>query len=267
MRVSFSEAFGRVHVTTQYRLRKIIGIWLLVTLPMLLPWTITPAAVERNSYTLSILRICMIFGGLVWQFVLTLIIVRRERGSLSLRTLRSRLRLTLPINPRTGRPDRSMFLWLIPICTLHVAFIFFGAPILDDLQQRLLPALAEPPAYGMEVLFTVKDRFVGQWWFFVLFMTLSVFNVFLGEELLFHGLLFPAMNEVFRRWDWLAIAMLFALYHVHQPWGYTSIIVSNAFFLALPLKLFKSTWMSIASHAVQFPITLVVMTMLTLGTL
>ena len=259
MKDSFSEI--------QYPLGKIIGIWLLVTLPMLLPWTITPAAVERNPYTLSILRICLIFGGLVWQFVLTLIIVRRERGNISLGTLVDRLRLRRPINPRTGQPDRRMFLWLIPICALHVVFIFFGAPVLDDLPRRVLPALAQPPAYGVEVLFAVRDRFVGQWWFFSLFMALSVFNVFLGEELLFHGVLFPALHGVFKRWDWLAIAVLFGLYHVHQPWGYTSIIVGNALFFAVPLKLFKSTWMSIASHAVQFPITLVVMMMLVLGKL
>jgi membrane protease YdiL (CAAX protease family) len=49
------------------------------------------------------------------------------------------------------------------------------------------------------------------------FAVFAVFNSFLGEELLFRGVLLPRMNAVFGRWDWLANGVVFGAYHLHQP--------------------------------------------------
>ncbi len=45
-----------------------------------------------------------------------------------------------------------------------------------------------------------------------------MFNTVLGEELLFRGFLLPRMNGVLGRRDWLANGVLFAVYHLHEPW-------------------------------------------------
>ena len=67
----------------------------------------------------------------------------------------------------------------------------------------------------------ILGRLVGAWWFFALFVIYAVFNTILGEEFLFRGVLLPKMEGVFGRGSWVANGVLFALYHVHQPWGNT----------------------------------------------
>jgi membrane protease YdiL (CAAX protease family) len=81
-------------------------------------------------------------------------------------------------------------------------------------------------------------------------VVLSVFNDFLGEELLFRGVLLPKMEGVFGRWSWVANGVLFGLYHVHQPWGMAANIISGAI-LAYPSQRFRSTWMAVIIHTVQ----------------
>jgi membrane protease YdiL (CAAX protease family) len=117
----------------------------------------------------------------------------------------------------------------------------------------IFPLFAEPPGYGIGTVLgsqEILDRLVGAWWFFGLFVVLSVFNVFLGEELLFRGVLLPKMEGVFGRWSWVANGVLFAFYHVHQPWGIAENIVSGAI-LAFPSWRFRSTWMAVIVHSVQ----------------
>ena len=94
---------------------------------------------------------------------------------------------------------------------------------------------------------------------------LSVFNTILGEEFLFRGVLLPKMNGVFGKWDWVANGLLFTLYHVHQPWGFLSTWIEDIFFLALPAKRFRSTWMAIIIHSAQNVFTLFIVLGLVLG--
>jgi membrane protease YdiL (CAAX protease family) len=79
---------------------------------------------------------------------------------------------------------------------------------------------------------------------------LSVFNVFLAEELFFRGVLLPKMEGVFGRWSWVANGVLFACFHVHQPWTIAENIVSGAI-LAYPSWRFRSTWMAVIVHSAQ----------------
>jgi membrane protease YdiL (CAAX protease family) len=80
---------------------------------------------------------------------------------------------------------------------------------------------------------------------------LGVFNTILGEELLFRGILLPKMNGVFGKRDWVANGLLFAIYHLHQPWAIFSSIVDGVFFYALPSRRFRSAWMGIIVHSGQ----------------
>jgi membrane protease YdiL (CAAX protease family) len=92
---------------------------------------------------------------------------------------------------------------------------------------------------------------VGGWWFLALFLVYAIFNTILGEEFLFRGVLLPKMEGVFGKWSWLANAVLFGFYHLHQPWGILSTIIGSALFLTLPAWRFRSTWMSIIVHCGQ----------------
>lgn len=76
------------------------------------------------------------------------------------------------------------------------------------------------------------------------------FNTVAGEELLFRGLLLPRMKTAFGRWDWLTNGVLFALYHLHQPWSMHTVLV-DALVLSWPTKYFQSAWIGIVVHSAQ----------------
>jgi uncharacterized protein len=77
---------------------------------------------------------------------------------------------------------------------------------------------------------------------------LLLFNTVLGEELLFRGFLLPRMNGAFGRGDWLANGVLFALYHLHEPWEMPSAFL-DTFIYAYPTKRYRSAWIGIAVHS------------------
>ena len=77
-----------------------------------------------------------------------------------------------------------------------------------------------------------------------------IFNYFLGEEFLWRGVLLPKMRGVFGKYDWVANAVIFGLYHVHKPWSIPSVIVSNLTY-SWPARRFRSNWMSIIVHGVE----------------
>jgi uncharacterized protein len=91
-----------------------------------------------------------------------------------------------------------------------------------------------------------------------------VFNYFLGEELLFRGVLLPKMRGVFGRWDWVANAVLFGLYHVHMPWSLPSNILANLAY-TWPARRFRSNWMAVIVHGVEGLIVLPIVLSVILG--
>src|SRR3712207_4381223 len=109
------DAAGR---TEQYSLAKILGIWALAAAPMgILGWIVLPLlAPDAGSDPLGfgVTRLMLLALGLVWLFVLSMIIVRREEGDLRWATIKRRLRLNTPRDPTTGRPRARLWLWVIP---------------------------------------------------------------------------------------------------------------------------------------------------------
>ena len=77
-----------------------------------------------------------------------------------------------------------------------------------------------------------------------------VFNTVLGEELLFRGLLLPRMKGAFGRFDWAANGVLFAFYHLHEPWVIPSSLV-DTFALAYPSRRYRSALIGIIVHSSQ----------------
>jgi membrane protease YdiL (CAAX protease family) len=227
----------------QLRLGGIIAIWAAAALPMgLLAWVVSPLLADQLSGPSPLIRtlIVTLTGGLVWQFVLTMILVAREQGSLRWSVLRDALWLRAPRAPRTGR--RGGRLWLV-VLPLMVAFAAEG----------LVPGPGIPAGRDM-FDFLGSDAghtlLAGAWGWFAIIAALAVFNTVLGEELLFRGYLLPRMNGVFGRRDWLANGVLFAAYHLHMPWAIPSTLL-DTFILAYPSRRYRSALIGIAVHSAQ----------------
>jgi membrane protease YdiL (CAAX protease family) len=86
----------------------------------------------------------------------------------------------------------------------------------------------------------------------------------LGEELLFRGLLLPRMRDAFGRGDWVANGVLFAVYHLHQPWDIPITLV-DIIALSYPSRRFQSAWMGIIVHSTQSVVILIVVLTLVLA--
>ena len=252
-----TEADSAAETGNQYSLARILGIWVLAAVPMgLLSWIVFPALSPVGSDPLEagVLRIALLTGGLIWLFVLSMIIVRQEEGDLRWTTIKRRLRLNAPRDPETGGTRRRLWLWVIPFLVASVVWDVALKSYVGDVSVSIFPFLAEPPNYGFEAVFKsqeILDRLVGAWWFLGLIVVFLAFNSILGEELLFRGVLLPRMQGVFGRWSWVANGVLFGFYHVHQPWGIVDSAIGGVFFLAYPSWRLRSTWMGVIVHSAQ----------------
>jgi uncharacterized protein len=241
----------------QYSLGRILGIWALAAVPMgILSWIIFPlASPDFNSDPLqfAVTRIVLLALGLVWLFVLSMIIVRREEGDLRWATVKRRLRLNTPRDPGTGQPRARLWLWVVPfIAAVAVIELVLNTP-LENAWVSVFPFLAEPENYSFNAILgsqEILQRLVGAWWFLALFVVQAIFNTILGEEFLFRGVLLPRMEGVFGRWSWVANSVLFGLYHVHAPWVIPNAILTGLLY-TYPAYRYRSTWMSIIVHSAQ----------------
>jgi membrane protease YdiL (CAAX protease family) len=241
----------------QYSLAKILGIWALAAAPMgILGWIAFPLLApgfESDPFGSGVTRVVLLTLGLIWLFVLSMIIVRREEGDLRWATVKRRLRLNAPREPATGQPRARLWLWVVPfLVAVAVVELVLNTP-LENAWVSVFPFLAEPEGYSFGAFFESQEilqRLEGAWWFFALFVISAVFNTILGEEFLFRGVLLPRMEGVFGRWSWVANGVLFGLYHVHQPWGIPNSVITGLLY-TYPAYRYRSTWMAIILHSAQ----------------
>jgi uncharacterized protein len=241
----------------QYSLAKILGIWALAAAPMgILNWIVFPLLApgfESDPFRFAITLVVLITLGLVWLFVLSMIIVRQEEGDLRWTTVKRRLRLNAPRQPATGQPRARLWLWVMPlIVAVTVVELVLNTP-LENAWVSVFPFLAEPQGYSFDAILGSQEilaRLEGAWWFFALFVVMAVFNTILGEEFLFRGVLLPRMEGVFGRGSWVANSILFALYHVHKPWVIPNAVLTGLLY-TFPAYRYRSTWMSIIVHSAQ----------------
>jgi membrane protease YdiL (CAAX protease family) len=238
----------------QYALWQILGVWLAAGAPMwLLGWLVYPAvSVGLPTLDAGFLRIKLMALGLVWQFVLSMIILYYEEGNIRLATIRRRFWLNHPVSARTGETKKVLWWWIIPLILLAAALEIGLRSPLTNVWTRIFPFLAEPEGYDMSALFApeLRGMWVGAWDLLWLFFVLSLFNTFLGEEFIFRGVLLPKMEGIFGKWDWVANGILFSLYHLHQPWGILATIPADLI-LAFSGKHFRSNWFPIIIHSGQ----------------
>jgi membrane protease YdiL (CAAX protease family) len=231
-------------VIPQLRRRGVLAVWAAAAVPMgVLAWVVAPLVADHLTGPAPLARalIVALAVGLVWQFVLVVVLVRREQGTLRWSVVRAALWLRAPRNPRTGR--RGGLLWLV----LVPAVALFGA-------EQFLPSVLPVPVARDFGAFLDSDTGAallgGSWGWFAVLVVLWVFNTVLGEELLFRGYLLPRMAGAFGRFDWLVNGLLFAGYHVHVWWAIPHALV-DAFALALPSRRYRSALIGIAVHSAQ----------------
>jgi membrane protease YdiL (CAAX protease family) len=234
----------RYAAVRQYSLAQILGVWAAAAVPMgILAWVVAPLLEDQlggDEPLVQALLICLTVG-LVWQFVLVLILLRWELGSLAWSRARDALWLRPPRDPKTGRVGGKVWWWAV----LFVALVAVWS---------LVPAVPGPSARDFRDLLS-SDRgeafFNGAWGWFAVLVVLVVFNTVLGEELLFRGLLLPRMRAAFGRGDWVANGVLFTVYHLHEPWVMPTTLVEGIFLEAYPSRRFQSAWMGIIVHSLQ----------------
>ncbi len=238
----------------QYTLWQILAIWLAGGAPIwTLGWVIYPVLSQGlSAVDAGLLRIKLLTIGLIWQFVLSLIVLYQEEGNIRLSTIRRRFWLNNPISPRTGQKNNRLWWWILPLFVLVVTVELAIAPALDSLWTKLFPFLAEPQGYSGAALFApeLRAQWIGAWSLLALMVMESVFNSFLGEEFLFHGVLLPKMQGVFGRWDWVANGVMFGLYHLHQPWSVPGNILYGLL-VAFVGRRYHTNWFPIILHSAQ----------------
>jgi uncharacterized protein len=239
---------GPAETSAQYSLAKILGIWALVTAPMaVLAFVVVPAIISHTSMHPGIVYWIAVVVGMMWQFVVSLAVLRNELGGLRWAAVKERIWLNQPREVRTGRPRKRLFLWVVPAIGANVLGGYLAAG-LDTAWTNWLPALSEPSYAQIQGL--ADPQFQGAWWLLGLALVSFAFNYLLGEELLFRGVLLPRMTGVFGRWDWVANTVLFGLYHVHKIWFWPSMIASS-FGTAWAVKRYRSLWMGVIVHGVE----------------
>jgi uncharacterized protein len=241
----------------QYSLAKILGIWALAAAPMgILGWIVFALLApdfESDPLEFGVTRVALLTLGLIWLFVLSMIIVRQEEDDLRWATVKQRLRLNAPREPSTGQPRPRLWLWVIPFLVGVVVVEVVLASLLENAWVSVVPFLAEPQGYSFDALLgsqEILERLVGAWWFLALFVIFAVFNTILGEEFLFRGVLLPRMEGVFGRWSWVTNSVLFGFYHVHVPWVIPNAVLTGLLY-TYPAYRYRSTWMAIILHSAQ----------------
>src|SRR3712207_975670 len=100
---SLGAPVGAAESSAQYSLAKILGIWAAVTAPMaVLAFVVAPAIMSHTSLHRGIVYWAAMVVGMMWQFVVSLFVLRAELGGLHWGAIKKRIWLNLPRDPGTG---------------------------------------------------------------------------------------------------------------------------------------------------------------------
>jgi membrane protease YdiL (CAAX protease family) len=235
----------------------VLMVWAAAAVPMaVLAWVVAPAVAgdgaSRERFFITLLS-ALTFG-LLWQAVLVLILVMRERRrDPSWTNIRDRLWLR---PPQTATRRGGRLWWWVAVYAVALAAL------------DLAPFGPAGPAGRSFGLFLDSDAgratFHHAWWLYALVAVELFLNTVVGEELLFRGLLLPRMRGAFGRADWVVNGVLFGVYHLHEPWVVPNAIVTG-FLCAGPSRRYRSALMGIAIHSVESVFFLVVLLPVVIG--
>lgn len=234
----------------QYSLARILGIWVLASVPGgLLYWLGLPLLDQYTEISVRNLVLIILVLPYFWHFILTFLILKNEGNDMRWSSIKDRLWLTTTTNPRTGKKNNTLWFWLIPVVTIYALTNIL--PIFQSVTEWWtgILSITEPAQYSTDILFEDPQSLVGNWGFALAFLLVSILTM--SEEVVLRGILLPKMNGVFGRADWVANGVLFALYHLDRPWLMLSHALYSTLTLALPARLFRSIWFSMAVHFSQ----------------
>lgn len=213
----------------------------------ILSFVIGPAIAAQFDLKVEIVRWMSIIVGMAWLFVLSMIVLRREIGTLRWSVIRKRMWYQTTRDPKTGEPKLKLLWWALPAALLNGIVVFTILTPLQDVVLNAFPPL-KPWVLRGEDLFS--PEYVGWWWMLGVMLVSNLFNHFLGEEFLFRGVLLPKMKGVFGKWDWLMNVALFSWYHWDQPWGFLSVIAT--FLIAgWASGRYQCNWIFVIAHGVD----------------
>jgi hypothetical protein len=111
-------------VAPQYSLGQILAVWAAAAFPMaFLAWIVVPLLRDQlggDEPFVEALLICLT-AGLIWQFVLVVILIRRELGELEWPRVRDALWLRTPRDPRSGHVGGRVWWWALLFVLLSPA--------------------------------------------------------------------------------------------------------------------------------------------------
>ncbi len=225
----------------QYTVGGAVKVWAAAALPMgVLSWGFAPWLATQLTGPGALVRALLtaLTIGLVWQFVLVLVLVRREQGTLRWPVVKDALWLHAPRNPRTGRRGGRLWWILLPLTLAFAAR--------EALPKPPIPASRDFALFLQSQ--TGQDLLSGNWYLFALLAAMGLFNTVLGEELLFRGWLLPRMQAMLGGRGWLLNGALFAAYHLHVPWAMPKALLHTVL-TAGPTQRYRSAWIGIAVHS------------------
>jgi hypothetical protein len=128
-------------IDKQYSFTKIFSIWALASLPgALLFWLGLPILDQITEISVGYLVLIVLVIPYFWQFVLAFLILKQEAGDLHWNTIKDRLWLRTTTDPRTGKPNNALWLWVIPAIAAYG--LTAASPIflsINDGWARILP--------------------------------------------------------------------------------------------------------------------------------
>lgn len=243
LRAGQAEEVDRYEAVKQYSGGQIAALWAAAAAPMsILAWIVAPALSHHlgTSEPLGTALLICFNVGLLWIVALTLVMVRREQGSLEWARVRDALWLRAPQDPKTGRVGGKVWWWLVP-------FVLLSAVLEEVPINPTGPVVRDFPNFITDGGDRVNRFYQGAWGLFALSVLICLLAP-VAEELFFRGLLLPRMRKVCGRFDWVVNGTIFTAYHLHEPWVMPTTLLTGIFTLAYPAKRFRSIWISIVCH-------------------
>jgi membrane protease YdiL (CAAX protease family) len=200
---------------TQYRAIKIIGLWLAAAIPFTVLVAAVVPALSRATGGSEILWYWSLLPlNAAWLTGLSLWIIRREEGNLRWETVRNRIWLDLPQDPKTEKPvTRLNFRILLSLIAAGIALIL--GLIIPSIGAAILYIVPFPSFTNLSEV--GSPEFARAWGWFAAVVIIWVANTFIAEELLFRGILLPRMKGAFGRLDGFVNACLYGLYYLSAP--------------------------------------------------
>src|SRR5215216_258066 len=144
MELSPEHRGDRYAAVGQYSLAQILAVWAAAAVPMgVLAWVVAPWLRDQlggDEPLAQALLICLT-AGLIWQFVLVLILVRRELGGLEWPRVRDALWLRSPRDPKTGRVGGRVWWWAFLFVVLFLLWTL--VPSIPGPSPRDFPAFLD----------------------------------------------------------------------------------------------------------------------------